>query len=1678
MHPFDQVFVELSAYRVAVCRSCHQAVLPGAVKTHVNTRHRYLPVEERRQIVERALALEQAGALASDVDHIVFPSSQDTAVAGLPVWSDGKKCTMRCRDGGQCGQVRRTRSGIQQHCRDEHGWVNERARGGRPGAMAAGGQDKVWVDGVHCQRFGRTGALQRLFEVAAPPAEPNTSQPNPEGQQVLLQQQFDTLAKAIVEGDRKAAALIGEQTRFSANMWIRRSGWPRHLRKFDRAWLVETTRAPSEQVQDNSSDDDDGEPDEDETASGTASETALARTLLAVSRVIWRAQRASRVEVVGSAAMNYVERREAGGQTDEKPFNAGQKAQTMERYSASWKAVMAYVWRTHHLDVVDADADAEGDGHEGTAPAEGIRDKRPAYELTQRQADAFKRLQQAAHVRTDEPEMDREDDDRDAGAEGENEGEGADARALERHVLVFFIELMDHDIGDNEFQNALYSGLAVLGVDVAHGWRSALVYTPRLSAIVTVARMLVLYKAVQDRRIYIKQRRQTTGESEQEASRKAQNHFNRVKGMVQKFMTIIAYDGQPSPMDSILRLRAYGRAIRANTNADGVVDWHGDELLYGHVQFTMGSLRTMVHGLLHSARMQLRQEILLVGEDGLDPDGEVDATAGLPSIQWHRLVDNPAETRAGWSFVDDPRNDEALGRVDGKTWLASRVAAEERLRAQFIEDDDGTGTIRWKMDGVRAYAARMKSFRAKLLVLMHMSGGQPARGTELVTVQYKNGAGGDIRGIFIDDGAVAFVTMYNKTMGMSAKAKVIYRYLPREVGVLVVYYVWLAIPFWRIIVKGASQAAADWGSPYMWEPRQEGPWAFPGTIEKGGKRGKRKRPAANEPQSSTQPRQLPSPPRSSDPTDRDPDRDESNESRPDTRTDKSDMWEAEQWDTGRVGRAIGQVSVAHMGEKLTIMVWRHAVKAIYRRYIKDKQVIEIMEAGDTIDGGDGDDKDDKGVGDAFHNQSGHGASIGDAIYGRSIDESLYSTEARRLGFRRVSREWHAFLMFDSVLREAGAQRTTSRFRDVAQQAAAEEARRWKLMREVNIQAQLEQMVGAGTAFRGVQEPALRAIMRQESPVVVVMGTGGGKSMLFMLPARCSRGLTVVVVPLVSLRNDIKDRCDVLGIECVEWSSRRPHEWAAVVLVTPESAVGEAFGHFINRQRAMGRLDRIVIDECHVVLDSGPGGNWRARMLQLKGLAKAETQLVYLTATLRPADEGRFGEMVGLPAEGVRWFRSATTRKNVRYAVRRFHTPDETEEDVVTALVEEKKTQYGQGQIIVYCDTVEKAKRYAKRLGGVCFYRGVGSPEHKKAIVRQLTEGQHQVFTATNALGLGVDAPTIRVVIHVGMVRGLRNYAQESGRAGRDGAPSEAIIVQSVRTDRRGRPIQEEAKDVEARGVEKEMWEFIETRGCVRAVLGREMDGQVGRERCMDGEEECYRCVAASRERRSQVQYHEMVDEQDRHMDEEVVREDENQDVDWHVEVQHIRVQRRVQGQAERTRQAGEASEVERFGAMLEQWAIGCTWCRATGEDEWICASHTMEACGGEDVEDVEDMVQRWEKAIRWEPYSCCFDCGLPQAVCNRYEAQGDGGYKRREGRCQYPGVLIRSVVSMWGANGQEAAEFFQQQLRQRGVEWEETDGEEALIKWMGRKVRWAGIESNEMCRVMVRLYDVCQAAKG
>ncbi|KAH6612356.1 P-loop containing nucleoside triphosphate hydrolase protein [Boeremia exigua] len=298
-----------------------------------------------------------------------------------------------------------------------------------------------------------------------------------------------------------------------------------------------------------------------------------------------------------------------------------------------------------------------------------------------------------------------------------------------------------------------------------------------------------------------------------------------------------------------------------------------------------------------------------------------------------------------------------------------------------------------------------------------------------------------------------------------------------------------------------------------------------------------------------------------------------------------------------------------------------------------------------------------------------------------------------------------------------------------------------------------------------------------------------------------------------------------------------------------------------------------------------------------------------------------------------------------------------------------------GQIIVYCDTVAKTVRLARLLGCVCYHRQVGSRGEKAELVRQLTEGRQQVFTATNALGLGVDAPTIRVVIHIRIVRKLRDYAQESGRAGRDGQKSEAIIVRGERYRRDG-SMQEG---------NEEMREFITTNGCMRVVLDREMDGRIDRVGCEADEEKCSRCAGC-----------ETGGEAERAREDENRREDEGDgqeaggvgDEEERVAFDQEGRARRMAAQREMELQTEGLVEIQGLEEVLDEWKEGCQRCRAWGEG---CEGHRMAECTATDAEEICKGVTIIASSIQWERFSCCFKCGIPQAICKRYESRADGG---------------------------------------------------------------------------------------
>jgi hypothetical protein len=397
------------------------------------------------------------------------------------------------------------------------------------------------------------------------------------------------LSQALQEADAKTAAVQDNESRWSYTPWLNRAGWSRHLKGLDRSWLLDMAQTP------------------------TSEERALRNVCWAVEMVIWKAQQASHSTVVGMPAMILVNRREYGNTKGEKPFNASQGESTMKKYSDLWVQIIAYILRTHCMSIVRPHGEEEA-----------AQKKRPPYRLTKTRhkcLDCIKDISgydderaagTGACAGTPDWTMGRIGiDGVDDNDEDDDELDEEQAEALQTKVLAFMLALLDRNLGDNEYQSALISGMAVLGVSAETGWLSPLMYTPKQSAIVTVSCMLVLYQASCERRRQIA-KLVDGGYSEESAGRVAPTHFELVQEMCNHFMVITDHKHPPTPMNAVFRLLSFGYGIRYTTKAEGVVGWMGDTLLYGHIRFSMLELRCMVHGIISSVQQDIVQKVTRV----------------------------------------------------------------------------------------------------------------------------------------------------------------------------------------------------------------------------------------------------------------------------------------------------------------------------------------------------------------------------------------------------------------------------------------------------------------------------------------------------------------------------------------------------------------------------------------------------------------------------------------------------------------------------------------------------------------------------------------------------------------------------------------------------------------------------------------------------------------------------------------------------------------------------------------------------------------------------------------------------------------------------------------------------------------------------------------------------------
>ncbi|KAF4156536.1 hypothetical protein CNMCM6936_006436 [Aspergillus lentulus] len=212
-------------------------------------------------------------------------------------------------------------------------------------------------------------------------------------------------------------------------------------------------------------------------------------------------------------------------------------------------------------------------------------------------------------------------------------------------------------------------------------------------------------------------------------------------------------------------------------------------------------------------------------------------------------------------------------------------------------------------------------------------------------------------------------------------------------------------------------------------------------------------------------------------------------------------------------------------------------------------------------------------------QAAHSSHVAGMVYGHVMQEQAGSTAHQQEIFRLSSTNWHQFLGFGAPPSALG-KRKQAPWEDEAEVSRME--RRHQLA-TMDLEVAAQRMTRRpDIQFQGVQDPAMRAIQRGESPMVAVMPTSRGKSMLFIVPAFAApRGTTIV-------------------------ESRRPPNAASIMLVTPESAVSPNFQTFLNQLRWTRRFDRIMINKCHVVLNSQR--DFRPQMAQLGRLVQARTQI--------------------------------------------------------------------------------------------------------------------------------------------------------------------------------------------------------------------------------------------------------------------------------------------------------------------------------------------------------------------------------------------------------------------------------------------------------------------------------------
>ena len=448
------------------------------------------------------------------------------------------------------------------------------------------------------------------------------------------------------------------------------------------------------------------------------------------------------------------------------------------------------------------------------------------------------------------------------------------------------------------------------------------------------------------------------------------------------------------------------------------------------------------------------------------------------------------------------------------------------------------------------------------------------------------------------------------------------------------------------------------------------------------------------------------------------------------------------WETRIFTKCLEKETAKGLGIQVNTNMYRHIAIAIDRKFIRQRDPGEDSNSEDNESDGE----------NPFDAGAGHSMKVAIACYARIRNLTRGLTPESIDIFRAICDKWHRWYGIAS--------------RDVqpAEEGGGLRAALTEREQQQEIERVMMELHGAAYGWISQQQKeAVQSSVSGISPLFVILPTGTGKTLAFLVPALMKGSkVTVVITPLIALGEDLVRRCGDAGLDSVMYR-RGSQRRAKVVVVVTETAGGDDFRQFIMDLQMEGQLERVVWDEAHKLVTDK---RYRLSISESSKLA-LRVPVMFISATCPPHFISEICESMVLPDPHV--VRQEYLKRSFIYSVKIYsNVMREVKERIQRWLC---NRDVG-AKMLVFCRTKEECNCLAREYRGQKYYSGLADK------ARQLAEWNEGLMFATGALGAGVDIDGILDVLHIGVPYGMADYIQESGRGGRKGEVVNADIFLS------------------------------------------------------------------------------------------------------------------------------------------------------------------------------------------------------------------------------------------------------------------------------------------------------------